>query len=93
VSHPSAWLCKACGMPLGEVDSEGSLTVRRLEVRSGRRGPTRVVCPSCDAERPWLTGRSPFAAGENLGKANCGNHRLEGGNAGADPDRPAGERP
>ena len=62
MSRPSPWLCKACSAPLGEVDTDGSLTVRGLELRTTRRGPTRVVCPSCGAEWPWLTDHEPRSA-------------------------------
>jgi hypothetical protein len=67
--HPSPWPCKSCAAVLGEVAPDGSLTIRGLEIRTDRRGPTRVVCPRCGAERPWLTGRERPNVGESLGKA------------------------
>jgi hypothetical protein len=56
VSHSTAWLCRSCRAPLGQVRDRVLYPLVPVESVDGR-GVARVPCPGCGRVRVWLPAR------------------------------------
>ena len=76
MSHATAWTCRSCRAPLGQV-RDGVLYPSVPVASVDGRGVTRVPCPRCGRARNWVPAAAGPAATEGPGTA-----RLERGAAG-----------
>ena len=53
MSHPTAWTCRSCRTPLGQVRDGVLYPLVPVESVDGR-GVARLRCPGCEATRHWF---------------------------------------